>query len=370
MQTSAISLNALQGSVASSQTTTNLAVQGAGFFIVSDASGALYLTRNGSFVPDASGNLVNSAGYYLMANNVESGQSATPANELSGLQKVNVVSAGLTATPTTSGSLPGNLPSAATTIAAADLPSTNSASSTYTDETSLVVYDNLGAAHTVNLYFSNEGDGTWQVAAFAASTTDSIRSTRPSSRDRDPDVRLDGRAHVRLAAHPAKPKRLDHPLERSDDQPRSEQHDAARLEFQRELATANGDAPASLSGVSIATDGTLSFNYSNGATIAAYDIPLANVASPDNLDSVNGNAYTANAASGPIFSVPPARAASAPSSSSFARKLDCRYRDRAHRHDPGAERLRGELQGVPDGSEYPRRPQRSEVVTAKKESTS
>ena len=62
-----VSLNALQGSVVSTQTATNLAVQGSGFFIVSNSAGDLYLTRNGSFVPDASGNLVNCAGYYLMA---------------------------------------------------------------------------------------------------------------------------------------------------------------------------------------------------------------------------------------------------------------------------------------------------------------
>ena len=55
------------------QTSTNLAVQGSGFFVVSNSSGDFYLTRNGSFVPDASGNLVNSAGYYLMANDVQSG---------------------------------------------------------------------------------------------------------------------------------------------------------------------------------------------------------------------------------------------------------------------------------------------------------
>ena len=71
--------------------------------------------------------------------------------------------------------------------------------------------------------------------------------------------------------------------------------------FSVSSATANGNAPASLQGVSIAADGTLSFNYTNGASIAAYDIPLANVASPDNLTSVNGNAFTANSASGPVY---------------------------------------------------------------------
>ncbi|MBV9289445.1 MAG: flagellar hook basal-body protein, partial [Hyphomicrobiales bacterium] len=75
------SLNSLQGNVVSSNTATNLAVQGSGFFVVSDAGVAVYLTRNGSFVTDAQGNLVNSAGYYLMGSNVQKG-AAPPANAL------------------------------------------------------------------------------------------------------------------------------------------------------------------------------------------------------------------------------------------------------------------------------------------------
>ena len=108
VMTTTRNLNSLQGNVVSSSTATNLAVQGSGFFVVSDSSGATYLTRNGSFVPDASGNLVNSAGYYLMGTDIQSG-SAPPANALSTLQKVNVNSAGETATPTTSASIAANL---------------------------------------------------------------------------------------------------------------------------------------------------------------------------------------------------------------------------------------------------------------------
>ncbi len=48
--TSTRSLNALQGSIVSSATATNLAVEGSGFFVVSDSGGGTYLTRNGSFV--------------------------------------------------------------------------------------------------------------------------------------------------------------------------------------------------------------------------------------------------------------------------------------------------------------------------------
>src|SRR4051812_38933750 len=51
--------NSLQGAVVGTSTATDLAIQGKGYFIVSDASGSIYLTRNGSFVPDANGNLIN-----------------------------------------------------------------------------------------------------------------------------------------------------------------------------------------------------------------------------------------------------------------------------------------------------------------------
>jgi flagellar hook protein FlgE len=45
----------------------------------------------------------------------------------------------------------------------------------------------------------------------------------------------------------------------------------------------------------------LTFNYANGTSNVAYDIPLANVVSPDNLASVNGGAYLPTSASGPVF---------------------------------------------------------------------
>ena len=54
------------GSIRYTTSSTDLALQGNGFFIVTDSSAVPYLTRAGSFVPDAQGNLVNTAGYYLM----------------------------------------------------------------------------------------------------------------------------------------------------------------------------------------------------------------------------------------------------------------------------------------------------------------
>ena len=97
---------------------TNLAVQGNGFFVVSDAAGDVFLTRDGSFVPDASGNLVNmAAGYYLMGTNVQNGNFSPVANSLSGLQKVNVSKSGEQAVATTSGTLSVNLDSRTAAVA-------------------------------------------------------------------------------------------------------------------------------------------------------------------------------------------------------------------------------------------------------------
>ncbi len=55
-----------QGGIRSTSSTTDLAIDGNGYFVVQGADGSTFLTRAGSFVPDKNGNLVNSAGYYLL----------------------------------------------------------------------------------------------------------------------------------------------------------------------------------------------------------------------------------------------------------------------------------------------------------------
>ena len=298
VSTSQVSINSLQGNVVSTSTPTNLAVQGSGFFVVSDSSGTLYLTRNGSFTPDASGNLVNSAGYYLMAANVQNGVSPLAANSLTGLQKVNVVNAGQTATPTTSATLTANLPSTATPVAAANLPSANSASSTYTEATSLVVYDNLGGSHTINFYFTNTGSNSWEVDAFDASKASTSGGFPYSSGPLATQTltfnpttgALSSGSPLSLTVPNGQPMTLD-----------LSNMTQLAAGFNVTAATANGNAPSGISGVSIATNGSLTFNYANGTSNVAYDIPLANVVSPDNLASVNGGAYLQTSASGPVF---------------------------------------------------------------------
>jgi flagellar hook protein FlgE len=307
--TSVRSLNTTQGTVVGTSTTTDLAVQGDGYFIVSDSSGALYLTRNGSFVPDANGDLVNSAGYYLMGNV----GAASTSNSTGNLTKINVVTAAEVQTPTTTGVLAMNLPSASTAVApaSAGLPSLNPdptatppVTPTFTSETSLVTYDNLGAAHTINIYLTNTGPDTgtppadtWEVTAFdaadAAPGGGFPYSAGPLSTQTLKFSSTNGTLTTGSPFNVTIPNGQTMALDLS-------QTTQLAASFSVNAAKANGNAPGSNTGVTISADGSLDFEYSNGQSNLAYTIPLATVASEDNLTSVSGDAFQANQNSGSL----------------------------------------------------------------------
>ena len=294
--TSMRSLNALQGQDQATSTTTDLAVQGAGFFVVSNASGDIYLTRNGSFVPDASGNLVNSAGYYLMGASLQGGASSASISSLASLAKVNVATAGEAATPSTVAALNANLPSTASVIPAANLPSTNAAGDAYTAETSVVAYDNLGGAHTINLYFANTGGNTWEVDAYDASKAASGGGFPYSSGPLAMQTLTFSPTNGALVS--GSPVSIPVPGGQSLSLDLSSTTQLASS-FAVNSSTINGSAPGSVTGITISQNGTLSFQTSGGTSTAAYEIPLAKVPSPDNLTSVIGEAFQANYGSGP-----------------------------------------------------------------------
>jgi len=155
-----------QGTLESTTSSTDLAVSGNGYLVVSNAAGQQFLTRAGSFVTNANGDLVNSAGYYLNGYSLANGTPTMASNSLSGMQVVNVNSASLSATPSTTGTLTANLPSTDTIVATANLPSANASTAAYSEKTSMVVYDNLGASHTIDLYMSKTATNTWEVSAY------------------------------------------------------------------------------------------------------------------------------------------------------------------------------------------------------------
>jgi flagellar hook protein FlgE len=311
--TNSVSMNSLQGGLVGTSTVTDLAIQGSGFFVVTDAAGDTFLTRDGSFVPDSSGNLVNAAGYYLMGN-VDTANSTPVANSLDGLQKINVDQTGEQASPTTSGVFSANLPSTSAVVTS-NLPSTNTATApNYTEKTSLVTYDNLGTPVTLDVYMTKIADTApvaasagppptaaipampqWEIDVYnsadaaagggfpysAAALTTQTLTFSPTT------GQVAGASSLSVAIPNGQTMNLD-----------MSGMTQLATGYAINAATTNGNAPDTLTGVSIGTDGTLSFNYSSGNTLPGYKIPLATVASPDNLTSVNGTVFSANINSG------------------------------------------------------------------------
>lgn len=63
-------------------------------------------------------------------------------------------------------------------------------------------------------------------------------------------------------------------------------------------AHVNGNGASTAVGYDISAEGIVSLKYADGTLEPRYRIPLADVASPDNLTMLSGNAFSANGASG------------------------------------------------------------------------
>jgi flagellar hook protein FlgE len=105
-----------QGLIQNTNSVTDLAIQGSGFFVVTPSSGSpgagnpLEFTRAGSFTVDSNGNLVNAAGLYLQGWPVNSqGQVQSDPTDPSKLTTINVTSIGGAASPTSEATISANL---------------------------------------------------------------------------------------------------------------------------------------------------------------------------------------------------------------------------------------------------------------------
>src|ERR1700757_340577 len=129
-----------QGQINSTTTSTNVAIFGSGFFVVSPSAQAsasdFAYTRDGSFQTDASGNLVNDEGYYLQGFPTDSSGKVTVSNasDLTNLQPLNLSKIGGTAKATTQINQTANLPADASAGAAFN--------------TSVTMIDSLGVSQT------------------------------------------------------------------------------------------------------------------------------------------------------------------------------------------------------------------------------
>jgi len=288
-----------QGGFRFTTSATDLAIKGDGFFVVSDQDNQSLLTRAGSFVKDATGNLVNTAGFTLMGYNVANGSGGAVANGTAALEPVNIGALALEANPSTQGKLFVNLPSNAAVVPAGNRPSDNLAGSSYTAKTSLVGYDNLGNEVTVDIYSTKTAANTWQVTVYDRAGA-ALGGGFPYSSGPLADTTLtfdpsDGQPAVAspTSVSFAVPQGSTLTLDMS-------QSSQLATDYTVLEASADGNAPSTVDRVEIADDGTLYAVFENGARYATYQIAVARVPSPDNLLPLSGNVFAQWVDSGDI----------------------------------------------------------------------
>uniref|UniRef100_UPI002629B600 flagellar hook-basal body complex protein n=1 Tax=uncultured Rhizobium sp. TaxID=155567 RepID=UPI002629B600 len=160
-----------QGALQYTSSSTDLAINGDGFFVVQDANGQSFMTRAGSFVPNANGELVNAGGYTLMGYPYTTDDPAPVVNGFDGLAAVTVGTNSLVANASTEAIFSANLDSGED-IVTGDLPSVNSATSEYTHKSSLKAYDTLGNEVLYDIYYTKTADNEWEVSMYNAADRD------------------------------------------------------------------------------------------------------------------------------------------------------------------------------------------------------
>lgn len=267
---------------------TDLAVQGNGFFVVRDPNGNNFLTRAGAFVPDSTGNLVNSAGFQLMGYNIANGATPTvAANGFGGLQVINVNQMALQASPSTKATVAANLDPSAAIIAGPPGPGA------YTSKTSVVTYDNIGNAVTVDVYAAKTAANTWQIQLYDSSTGTALAGGLNTFTF---DVTATGKGKLAAASPTSLTVTIPGGSSFNMDLSAMTQV-ASSFDFK---ATVDGNAPSAVEKVNIDDKGVVTAVLKNGTELPSFQIALANVPSPDHLTPEVGNVYSPNLDSGNV----------------------------------------------------------------------
>jgi flagellar hook protein FlgE len=153
-----------QGTINATGVDTDVALSGDGFFTVKGTVEGLtsnFYTRAGEFVLDKDGYLVNSSG--LQVQGYAANGDGTFAASIS---SVRAPTSALPPRATQLIEITANLDSSDTVPTLAWDPQDPANTANFSD--TLTVYDSLGNAHTLDVYFRKEGDGSWSWHALAA----------------------------------------------------------------------------------------------------------------------------------------------------------------------------------------------------------
>ena len=286
-----------QGNITSTNNPLDIAINGGGFFRMSDVAGTVTYTRNGQFQFDKDDYIVNSQGLRLMGYAALNGviQTGNPVPlqlDRSDLQPQATGSA----TNGPAGVVAKlNLDSGEAIKPVAGFVFTDP--TTYNESASIAVYDSLGNPHTYTMYFLKTAANTWNVQG---TITNPAGTTTPQGSVGNITFDTSG---VLQTAMPLTESVAAVDLGTG----------AALLPFDVDFTGTtqfgggysintlrqDGYTLGKLSGFTVGNDGLLVGRYTNGQSRDLGRVILASFANPQGLSAIGNNQWVQTSASGP-----------------------------------------------------------------------
>lgn len=320
-----------QGNITTTANPLDLAINGQGFFQVTDGVNPVLYTRNGQFKLDREGFVVNNDNLKLLGYPADGTGVIQPGIA----RPLQLPTAGIDPNETSEIALEFNLDSrAATTSPAGTTGIILNDPRTYNNATSLSVFDAKGQDIALTLYMQKgetdpgTGDTYYYVYATANGVPlgfDSNANPIPLDADGNPQTPWTTLVFGRTGGAPIIPSLATNPPEgllNMDVPLTTNAVGAQALEitgiqvnllnitengsnFAVTDVTQDGYAPGQLTGVLVEGSGIVTARYSNGQTKPAGQLELANFRSTHNLQPLGGNVWARTFASGdPILGVP------------------------------------------------------------------
>jgi flagellar hook protein FlgE len=294
-----------QGNITVTNSPLDLAINGRGFFRF-DSNGSAAYSRNGQMHLDGSGYIVNSDGLRLTGYTVDSQNNIVTSSPV----PLRLATADIDPSSTTEMSGTLNLDSRSTPITAAFNPTNVS---TYTSSTSSAVYDSLGNAHALTMYFVKTATpGQWDMHATvdggAVSAVDLGAVAPPGSGFGVPRTLNFNSSGTLTTPQPMTGVQLNvaggavTPLVMQMDFTGTSQFGA---DFGVTTLSQNGYTSGRLTGFDVSDNGLISGRYTNGQANTLGQVVLGNFANPQGLRSMGDNLWQETAESGgPVIGSP------------------------------------------------------------------
>lgn len=286
-----------QGNIETTGNNLDLAVSGNGYFVTSD-NGALSYTRDGEFQLNSDGDVVTATGQNLQVYP----PLANGGFNTGGLENLSLTTGESAPNATTTAALTANLPADSTAPPDATFSPTDPNS--YTNTTSLTVYDSLGAAHTSTLYFVNASTATapdtWnvyeyidgsQVNADPATLTYNTDGALTAATNPDGTTVTGGAVDFGAFTPATGASAMDVTFNFSGTTQYGD-------DFGVTAVQQDGYTTGQLTGINIDSTGVVQAQYTNGNSIDLGQIALANFANSQGLQQVGNESWVATQDSG------------------------------------------------------------------------